>query len=476
MCAKVSIGAAMVCVISVCTLFASSDAGMETGWKETTQSGAVVLHARGRPSITLVYPHKDAYRSQVLGVTWDGRIWYARTDESEGPEVHCQASIEIISPTGTARRIACLPADVLCIGGSLSPDARYVAYAVQQQVNDSKSKPPISVFVMASDGTRNRKVAATSYRGEAPAWVYRVSWSPDSTRVAIPVQVNGRNRIALVSVASGKTEYLPVPEWADVTCPDWSPDGKTIAYSCEDRRWKPKRGEGTDWTSFRWFGWLDSGDTEAGEAAEAREEQKRLRPASIWATDLHPGEYRPVTKTTKADVVDLLPRWSPGGTQIAYARWEWGHGIDDMHYWWLDLRLAQAQGGGDRAITAPIYPPDWGWGRSQVSAAEGDMEWLPDGRRIIYRECQEGAEGRATGLMMIRVDGKQAEGLTPGITGWPRIASEDRDGSKHTEDLLVEDFGLSPDGHYVLATGHLSRPEPSGIWRVPIPPVAASDR
>jgi dipeptidyl aminopeptidase/acylaminoacyl peptidase len=266
-----------------------------------------------------------------------------------------------------------------------------------------------------------------------------------------------------MSVPDGKIEYLPTPEWADVTCPDWSPDGRSVAYSCEDRRWKPERGEGTDWTSFRWF--LRPHDCEEDEVAA--EMGKDIRPASIWVTDLESGESRRLTKTAETDVVDLLPRWSPGGTQIAYARWAWGHEVGDMHYWWLHLRVVQANGVADRAITAPIYPPEYGWGATRISAAEGDFEWLPDGRRMVYREGQEGAEGRATGLMMVRVDGSQAWPLTPGICGWPKISLQSQTGYKYISGLLTGSFALCPDGEYAVASGGIG--ESSGIWKVPIP-------
>jgi len=417
---------------------------------------------------------------RVLALAWDGRMWYARVDQEEqekadGSEWHHTWSIELISPKGVARRIASFPRDTECIGGSLSPDGRYLvcalqAYGMQERLNGAA---PISIFLMRSDGMGKRKVATADYIGDAPGWVYRASWSPDSSRVAIAIRSEGRNRIALVSVPDGAMQYLATPEWADVTCPDWSPDGRSVAYSCEDRRWKPEKGEGTDWTSFRWFVWFV--DYDQDEAARDRGKRKRVRPASIWVTDLKSGESRRVTKTPETDVVDLLPRWSPGGTRIAYARWEWCHEFGPMHYWWLDLRVVEANGTSDQAITAPIHPPEWGWGATQVSAAEGDVEWLPDGRRIVFRGCMQGAEGRATGLAMVRVDGTHAWSLTPGMTGWPRISLESRTGFKHTAGLLVESFAVCPDGTYVAASGALWAGEAPGVWKVPIP-VSALDK
>lgn len=404
---------ALACGLSLYAALAGGASSADIGRKERTESGTVVLRAGTRPPLSLIYRSKNPQLGRVLGVAWDGRIWYARVDEEEeekadGLEWHHTWSIELISPKGMARRVASFPRDTRCFGGSLSPDARYLAYALQADLagKDQSRARPVSVLVMGSDGSGKRRLTTfPDYGGEAPRWVYAVSWSPDSTRLAIPIRSEGRNRIALVSAADGRVEYLPTPDWADATCPDWSPDGRSVAYSCEDRGWKPEKGEGTDWTSFRWFVWLDSGQTEAGEAAEAREQRKDIRPAAIWVTDLRSRKSRRVTKTPSTDTVDLLPRWSPGGTQIAYARWEWGHEFDDMHYWWLDLRVVEANGTKDRMIEDPTEKSEWG--AVPASAAEGDMGWLPDGRRVAFRGCQEGGEGRATGLAMVRVDGTQ---------------------------------------------------------------------
>jgi WD40 repeat protein len=446
----------------------------EVGLKERAESGAVVLRAGKRPPISLIYPSKSVIESKLLGVTWDGRVWFSPKCEDDYHLKHFQGSIEVVTPKGSARRLARFARDIVCIGGSLSPDGKYLAFAVhEEKINGTQRRePPILVFIMQSDGKGKRLVAKTSYRGESPAWVYRVSWSPDSARVAIPVREGGRNRIALVSARTGEKTYLPVPDWAEVTCPDWSPDGRSIAYSCEDRRWKPKSGEGTDWASFRWFVWRSSGETEAGAAAEEREYRKLVRPASIWVTDLASGKSRSVTKTPKADVVQLLPAWSPGGTQLAYLQTEWEHEAGDMHYWGHGLRSVRADGSQDHAVKDGSDKSYSG----PIGVAEGKMEWLPDGRRIVLVGFQQNAEGRAVGLAMVRADGTQGWPLTPGMGDWLTISLQDAPGYKHKDGLLVESFALSPDGNYAVASGSLWSGAPAGLWRVPIPGSAAAKR
>jgi dipeptidyl aminopeptidase/acylaminoacyl peptidase len=382
-----------------------------------------------------------------------------------------RGSIEMVTPKGERRRIARFPKDTVCVGGSLSPDGKYLAYATQRQpiAEEESRKWPILVFIMRSDGTGKRQVATTAYRGESLTGVYRVSWSPDGTRVAIPVREKGKNRIALVSVRTREKTYLPVPIWADVTCPDWSPDGKSIAYSCEDRRWKPESGEGTDWTSFqRYFVGEESG------AEEAREYRKLVRPASTWMTDLGSGKSRCLAKSPGADVVYLLPRWSPGGTRIAYAREQWIHEAGDMHYWWLGLRVVERDGGKDREIKDTSDREEAGQG--PVTAAGGEMAWMPDGARIVFMGCPRGTEGRATGLAMVRVDGTEGWPLTPGMGDWPKISLQDDDGHRSEDSLLVESFALAPDGSYAVASGALWSGAPAGLWRVPVTADTAQKR
>jgi len=411
---------------------------------------------KAEESISLVWSYRSpaGETAQVLSVAPDGRIWYAQTDWSASPEG--TTSLWVVGSPSRASGYAPLPEGTECLTGSVSPDGAHLAYATQRSTE--RGNEPVGVYLMSSKGDDNRRVATCSYAGQAGAWVYRLSWSPDGKRLAIPVTEGGRSRIVLLTLSTRQMRYLSAPEWADVTNPDWSPDGKAIAYSCEDTRWKAKLGVATSWTAFDW--WPE---------AEDREVQKHLRPAAIWVTDLESGKSRAVTPTPPEDVVDLLPRWSPDGKKIAYCRWEWRHDLGvDMHYWWLDLRVAAADGTGDRAVK---YRSEHASELVPAAAAEAQFEWLRDSRALIVMASTVSGEGRGCGLAAVNVEDGTVSGLTPDMGGWRQLAIE-HDSINISGSMLVESFALSPDRSYAIAEAEVGSRR--ALWQVPVPSASPS--
>jgi len=79
--------------------------------------------------------------------------------------------------------------------------------------------PKASLFLINADGSFQRRLSTCSgdCGGEDG-----LAWSPDGTRI-----VFSRNGLVTINVANGKLRWLP----ATGHQPEWSPDGKTIAYS-----------------------------------------------------------------------------------------------------------------------------------------------------------------------------------------------------------------------------------------------------
>ncbi|HEX2612466.1 MAG TPA: hypothetical protein VHO02_02585, partial [Fibrobacteria bacterium] len=58
-----------------------------------------------------------------------------------------------------------------------------------------------------------------------------ISWSPDGKRLAVVSKVGGRDVIHLLNAKSGKVERVLAPDVAAILSPDWSRDGKRVAFS-----------------------------------------------------------------------------------------------------------------------------------------------------------------------------------------------------------------------------------------------------
>ena len=58
-----------------------------------------------------------------------------------------------------------------------------------------------------------------------------IAWSPDGKSLAVVSKVGGRDVIHLLNAKSGKVERVLAPDVAAILSPDWSRDGKRIAFS-----------------------------------------------------------------------------------------------------------------------------------------------------------------------------------------------------------------------------------------------------
>jgi hypothetical protein len=187
-------------------------------------------------------------------------------------------------------------------GGGLawSPDGTRIAF-------DRASGPDTGVFVMASDGSKEKKLA--------PDAAYP-AWSPDGTRIAF-VRFTGGNRDVWAMDADG-THAGQLTHDGDAFNPAWSPDGAQIAFD----RLAPNAG--------LWA--VDIGGNN----------QIKLAPGQPGRPDWSPDSSRIVvssglsisvmnrdgtgltTLTTRVagfgGFSDDAGRWSPDGTKIVFAR------------------------------------------------------------------------------------------------------------------------------------------------------------
>ena len=217
------------------------------------------------------------------------------------------------------------------------------------------------IYVMDSDGTNHRRLAANQAEN------YRPAWSPDGTKIAFVSNRNGGlHQIYLMDVTGKNPIRLTDAVWNDD--PAWSPDGKKIAFSSSP-------------------------------------DGKKIVHIAVMDAD---GNYR-----VKLEHHAMQPSWSPDGKEIAYVSLTDGE---------KEIYVIGANKRGRRRLThdlrvkgRPSWSPDGGrivyWSMDEeslyfqiyVMRADGKKRvrlthstqnnwlpaWSPDGRTIAYVSARD---------------------------------------------------------------------------------------
>lgn len=100
-----------------------------------------------------------------------------------------------------------------------SPDGKWIAY-----VSDRSGREEL--YVSAVDGAGEPQKLT-----DIDALKASYTWSPDSTQIAF---TSSDGKLRTVAVASKETKEITASRYGNVGKPDWSPDGKWLAYSKPD--------------------------------------------------------------------------------------------------------------------------------------------------------------------------------------------------------------------------------------------------
>src|ERR1035437_9219290 len=283
--------------------------------------------------------------------------------------------------------------------------------------------------------------------------------SPDGRRVAYTAEGAGARQIYLMSIRGGYPEQLTATE-KPASDPQWSPDGRRIAFVREDSIWMIDV-EGSHQALVTQH---PSGNRSPRWCADGHQIafiSRRRGWDQVWLTDaLGPGRGRPATKPRSAEPTALTAPgvdidefvWSPNGQSIAVT----SQRLPDL-------------------LTSQIHIVDVASGRERLvaggSAWETAPRWLPDGSGLLMVSDQSGwfqvarvsADGSGRRLL---TSGQHEHGEPGGSWGYAPVPSPDGCRFVHVEvreglvDLLV---GELPDRAAGIAPSRRSRRSSQGV-------------
>lgn len=246
------------------------------------------------------------------------------------------------------------PADLFRLkfvtSGQLSPDGRYAAYVVSH-VDAEKETEYSAIWLMNLESGDARQFTSGTARDGDP------QWSPDGKQIAFLSTRGEKPQIYVIPVDGGEARAITTLKQGAGGGIAWSPDGKQIAFTAptvEKPRDMAKPYRVTRHVyRFNDMEYLD-------DAVQ-----------SLYVVDSAGGEARRVTDDR---LLNSSPQWSPDGAEILLI----SSMYPDTHKTFYGrLRVIDVESGDVRTLT-----DDWG----QAMAAG----WLPGGKRIAFTGTPHG--------------------------------------------------------------------------------------
>lgn len=262
-------------------------------------------------------------------------------------------------------------------GGQLSPDGKRVVYTVSH-IDAEKEQEYSTIWLLTLSSGATRQLTNGLAKDAAP------QWSPDGKQIAFLSTRGDKPQIYVMPVDGGEARAITSFKQGVASSGTWSPDGKYLAFTAvpiEEPR-DPKKAYRIDRSVYR-FNDMEYLDDVV---------------QSLYVIDAAGGEAR---KLTNDRYMNTSPQWAPDGTEILYSA---TMSVDSFSGLFPTLRLVDVVSGSIRDVTE-------GW--NGISGAAG---WTPDGKRIVFTGQVKGLPiGSKDDIWVIDREGGEPESRSAGF-------------------------------------------------------------
>ena len=317
-----------------------------------------------------------------------------------------------------------------------SPDGSRLAYTVTR--NDGPRRPFSQLWIMTLADSKSICLSAGNDSSNDP------EWSPDGKWIAYSGKLDDKSGLIIARADGSGKRFLTAMEGTNSPLPTtgrtvaWSPDGRQIAYVSAQPGPETADATGDPIVITRYLY-----KPTASEGNTRFNDNKRLH---LFVLDVATGRSRQLTNGTHYEhSID----WSPDGKEIAFISNREPNEDQFFNYDLLALNVASAQ---MRQLT-------------MTESAEYRPHWSPDGKTIVYEATKRGLTDLETTMedthvWLIDADGKNRRELGAGI--------DNRQGEP----------GWSSDGQSVLFT--VQERGNTRLYRMPVnggkPAIAVEER
>ena len=277
-----------------------------------------------------------------------------------------------------------------------SPDGSTIAFMRDLHSAGAGKGQQFDLFIMNADGRNQRNLT------DHPALDVNQSWSPDGRHLAFTSSRSGNWEVHIMDILSGSVKQLTnsAKREGHAGSPDWSPNGKQIAYELA------LRGQG------RHIYIMDA-------------DGKNAKPLTEMAQLPIPGQA----------IMRVGPRWSPDGQQILYI--EVTLAKDQGKVRMISNKLFVCQSDGSKLRKLPI-PKEW-----EITSAC----WAADGTDIFFDAVENGLVKQGGNFEIYRYN--RANRQITNLTNHPR--------GDVSPDWLGQNFSVSPVGKLSIQWGEIKQ-------------------
>jgi dipeptidyl aminopeptidase/acylaminoacyl peptidase len=324
-----------------------------------------------------------------------------------------------------------------------SPDGKWLAFLSSRPTEASPSPTPAGTGTAATQ-QRNQIYLLSMNGGEAKRLtnlkngVSTFRWSPDGARMVVVSRISPSDNRSENKERSDVRHYKNSSYKFNDT--GWFDDRRTHLWVVDVKSGNAKQlTEGDDWNDSD-PQWSPDGKRIAFVSNRTGKEYDHNRNSDVWVISVDGG---PLTKISDHDEADNSPRWSPDGNTIAFTGEV--HDRDHPKIW-----LAPASGGSQSVLAA-----------NGLDLIPSDLDWAADGKALYF---QSGVKGE-THLFRVDLAKKSFEQVTSGaraIRGvdfnWTtRIMIYMANDFKHLDDLYISNVT----GQNERRLTHLNEP----LWK-----------